>query len=209
MSTIVCESCGTVNPDNVKFCKQCGTRLIANKPQNVPATMEAAPSGNQVCTKCGYVNPAGATHCEQCHVNLSVIWDPAVLDEEARKNLERQRQQGVMQAAAVNWPPRQKPGARLPVLENRYGTLRSIAALCRIIGYVFGGLGVISGLIGFIMNLSNSFLRATGTLLGALAGAVIVFVFWVIIAESISVILDIEENTRKSTVLLQEYLNQP
>lgn len=32
MNTVMCENCGTVNPDNVKFCKQCGNRLPVTMP---------------------------------------------------------------------------------------------------------------------------------------------------------------------------------
>lgn len=46
MATIICENCGTENPDNVKFCKQCGNKL----PITVPAAPAQAPppvSGGQ------------------------------------------------------------------------------------------------------------------------------------------------------------------
>lgn len=34
MNTVMCENCGTVNPDNVKFCKQCGNRLPVTTPMS-------------------------------------------------------------------------------------------------------------------------------------------------------------------------------
>lgn len=40
MATIICENCGTENPDNVKFCKQCGNKL----PITVSAASTQSPS---------------------------------------------------------------------------------------------------------------------------------------------------------------------
>lgn len=34
MASLTCENCGTVNPDNVKFCKQCGNRLPVTTPMS-------------------------------------------------------------------------------------------------------------------------------------------------------------------------------
>lgn len=201
MGTIICGSCGTENPDNVRFCKYCGTRLDVRS--NIEGSPGAGSSEARICSKCGFVNPPGATNCEQCRINLSVVWNPEVIDAEARKNLEQQRHQKVLQNYSQDrTPPERKISSNFP-LDSRYSTLRSIAALCRIIGYVFSGLGVLSGLFGAIIRLSDSFWMAIGVLIASLMGAVIVFVFWLIIAESISVILDIEENTRKTAVLLQ------
>jgi hypothetical protein len=152
MNTIICESCGTENPDNVKFCKQCGSKLAAAIPTYAPVLNEPSPTQEK---------PAPT-------------WTTPV-------------------AAPSN-----------PSIERRYGALRSIAALCRIIAYVFGGLGIIGGLVAFIIGLSDSFFAATAALIGGLISALLVFVFWLIIAESISVILDIEENTRRTAVLLKE-----
>jgi hypothetical protein len=41
-------------------------------------------------------------------------------------------------------------------------------------------------------------------LIGALIWAGIVYIFWRVIGEGISVLLDIEENTRRTAVLLQQ-----
>lgn len=147
---LTCEKCGTSNPGNVKFCKQCGNQLI--------------------------LNAATTAAFEQ---------------ERPKKDFSRAPISAIRSSAA-------------PPVGLRYGTLRSIAAICRIIGYALGGLGVLTGVLGAISRLSDSFLLAIGVLLGSLLGAAVVFVFWLIIAESISVILDIEENTRKTAVLLQQ-----
>jgi class 3 adenylate cyclase/tetratricopeptide (TPR) repeat protein len=43
-----CSNCGSVNPQNAKFCNQCGERLPA------------------ACPSCGYGNPQGAKFCNNC-----------------------------------------------------------------------------------------------------------------------------------------------
>ncbi|MHB1313859.1 MAG: zinc ribbon domain-containing protein [Christensenellales bacterium] len=47
-----CPSCGEVNPEGVKFCQECGTKL-------------GAPAKN-LCPKCGAENPAGTKFCGEC-----------------------------------------------------------------------------------------------------------------------------------------------
>lgn len=56
MSNVTCENCGTINPDNVKFCKQCGNRLpetMVVEPAVVPDSYSFAPPavGNVVMEK--------------------------------------------------------------------------------------------------------------------------------------------------------------
>jgi len=43
-----CSNCGAVNPQNAKFCNQCGERLPA------------------ACPNCGHANPQGAKFCNNC-----------------------------------------------------------------------------------------------------------------------------------------------
>jgi len=49
-----CRSCGIENPDNAKFCVQCGDAL----------------SNNTICTQCGHVNEEGTKYCADCGVSL-------------------------------------------------------------------------------------------------------------------------------------------
>ncbi|MFC2065394.1 zinc ribbon domain-containing protein, partial [Chloroflexota bacterium] len=58
-----CPSCNTSNPDDYKFCQQCG----ANLPQvsACPACGQGNPSGHKFCKKCGAaLIPAGITASE-------------------------------------------------------------------------------------------------------------------------------------------------
>jgi formate dehydrogenase maturation protein FdhE len=51
-----CPSCGTRNPDGVKFCQECGSKLGSSK---------------VVCTSCGSENPAGTRFCGNCGNKLA------------------------------------------------------------------------------------------------------------------------------------------
>jgi hypothetical protein len=48
-----CPSCGFANPEDMKFCGQCGTPL------------------SPTCLTCGFVNPLGFTFCGQCGTTLA------------------------------------------------------------------------------------------------------------------------------------------
>jgi hypothetical protein len=151
MNSLTCEKCGTANPSNVKFCKQCGNQL----------TLGSADS---------------STFAPE--------------------------------------PPKVNPAARAPIsiagsstaAQNgtRYGALRGIAGFCRLMGFIFVGLNGLVALYGIYALFANSFLSGLATIVGAAIGAGIAYIFWNIIAESISVLLDIEENTRRSAELLAE-----
>lgn len=144
MATITCDNCGAVNPDNVKFCKQCGNQL--------PVTVAAAPA-----------------------------FSPAP-------------------AAAVQ-----------PVgqIEKRYGALRGIANLCQALAIIFAVLSFLGGMGSyFVMSRSifgmfgggGGFFGLIGTLIGSLIVAAITYIYWRVIGESIMVLLDIEENTRRAAM---------
>ena len=51
-----CPSCGAVNPEGVKFCQECGTKIGA------PA--------KTFCGECGAENPAGTKFCGSCGAKL-------------------------------------------------------------------------------------------------------------------------------------------
>lgn len=147
MTAIICDNCGTANPENVKFCKQCGARLLTTVEPSVTA---AAPA---IFTPSAQTAPAG---------------QPADL------------------------------------LEKRYGTLRGIAALCKVLAGVFTVLIISIGIASvFISN--TDFLNII-ILIGTPISAALVYIFWRVLGESISVQLDIEENTRRTAVLLERQM---
>jgi hypothetical protein len=150
MPTVICENCGTENPDSVKFCKQCGTRLLTT------------------------VEP-------------------------------------IMTAVAPSLVPLSSTSGQLSEpMERRYGALRGIAALCKILAIVFAVLTLLGGLLSSSVYAD---LLGIGGLLGGIIGlivslipAAIVYIFWRVIGEIISVQLGIEENTRRTAVLLEQQM---
>jgi len=53
-----CPKCGKINPDNAKFCADCGTRL-----KDEPA--------KPVCPRCGREYPEGTKFCSECGTRLA------------------------------------------------------------------------------------------------------------------------------------------
>lgn len=53
-SGIACPSCGTMNGDGTRFCKNCGTNL------------EVKPNQPRVCPSCGTAVEAGVSFCSNC-----------------------------------------------------------------------------------------------------------------------------------------------
>jgi hypothetical protein len=90
---------------------------------------------------------------------------------------------------------------------NKYSALRSIASLCNLLSYVVIGIAGISVLVSFIKMVSKGglFLGFGGIAVTVVFGG-ISFLLLRIMGESISVLLDIESNTRKSASLLEQRL---
>lgn len=91
-------------------------------------------------------------------------------------------------------------------IEHKFAALRGIASFCRLLAYIFAGLTALGGIGGFLVGLTDSFFTALGVLVGSLIWAGIVYIFWRVIGESISVLLDIEENTRRTATILEQRL---
>lgn len=150
------------------------------------------------CQNCGAENVGTVNFCKQCG-----------------SRLER--------AAVTDPPPPNTPSPLAPPrmgtvvapssnrLEHKHTTLRRIATLCRIISYLLVGwavLGVLGGLFIMFSDLFGVFADSFEiglTVIGAnVIFGIVAYVFWQLIAESISVMLDIEENTRRTAVLLEQ-----
>ncbi|KKL72390.1 hypothetical protein LCGC14_2085370, partial [marine sediment metagenome] len=52
---MLCPSCGRENPEDVKFCGECGTALKSDAP----------------CSRCGFTNPPGVKFCHECGQGLT------------------------------------------------------------------------------------------------------------------------------------------
>ncbi len=139
------------------------------------------------CPKCGGQNSENAAFCLHCGAALE--------------------NQGGAAAGATPSTYTASPAAapyRSPATPSRsYAALRSMAALCRTLGWIIVGLAVLQALGGLVV-LFGDFLPGLGIIIVAALMGAIGYVFWNMIAEGISVILDIEANTRRTAELLSQ-----
>ena len=154
------------------------------------------------CTDCGAENPTNVNFCKQCGNKLKNEGQTAGPAMSATTTAPIKEQPSYAPSGTPMTPVQtRQPDVKM---EKRYGALRGIATLCQVLAIVFAVISILSGLFWFFISFSDSFLIAAGSLVGALISAAIVYIFWRIIGESISVLLDIEENTRQTTVLLRD-----
>ncbi|GIK57935.1 MAG: DUF4282 domain-containing protein [Chloroflexi bacterium] len=145
------------------------------------------------CQNCGAENVGTVNFCKQCGSKLERPSAPTPSPEP--------------KAFAADLPASGTAVAPPPVrIENKFAALHGIASLCRLLAYIFAGLAVLGGIVAFFIALSDSFFAAVGALIGALIWATITYILWRVIGESISVLLDIEENTRRAATILEQRL---
>ena len=61
-----CPNCGTQNPRDAKFCKQCNTPLGG---------------GKRTCGVCGTVNPSDARFCQECGRPMDEAETPQIVND--------------------------------------------------------------------------------------------------------------------------------
>lgn len=142
-------------------------------------------TGIVYCPKCEGQNSEGAMYCRICGAALE--------------------KQAVPAAGGAPVSPASRPAAVLQSAmapsKSPYAALRHIASLCRLLGWGFVGLAALQALGGLIVLFSD-FLPGLGIIIVAAIMGAIGYIFWNMVAESISVILDIEFNTRRTAELL-------
>jgi hypothetical protein len=62
---ILCEECSTYNPQDSKFCSQCGAELNPERAGQAPESKLP-----KTCTECGKENPPGDRYCNNCGKEL-------------------------------------------------------------------------------------------------------------------------------------------
>lgn len=80
----------------------------------------------------------------------------------------------------------------------RYATLPLISLIMKLIGYCTLGFGVAIFLFGIFAMISRGSVSALGVFLLQLFGSVVLSIMLIAFSDLIHVILDIEENTRRS-----------
>ena len=97
-------------------------------------------------------------------------------------------------------------------METKYKVLRLVATLYKILAWIFlviGILGLPGGVIygvvmgGQVQPMAYWVMMGLGTGLGSILGGVILYVLFMGMGQFIYVFLDIEDNTRKTYLLLE------
>lgn len=141
-----------------------------------------------ICPDCEFENLTTSRYCQKCGYSLS----------------------NIPPAPSVPPPPPKPPGqttqpksAATPRPGRDYGALRGIAQLCVTLSY---GVLIMTAIGSFysLIRMGDSFLLGAGSLLGVLLVGGFFYVVARVIAESIYVLLDIEENTRLTAQSAQE-----
>ena len=101
-----------------------------------------------------------------------------------------------------------KPKGGLQV-EQRYSGLRFIAGFLQVFGYIMGVLGVFGAIGSFLVYTGDgdAFLGIL-TAIGGLLGTGITVLYFIAAANSIKIIIDMEENTRRTYMLMERMLYQ-
>jgi ribosomal protein L40E len=218
MNNIInCHSCGEQNSATAKFCKTCGGALEVSDlaPETTTAGQksdaEKADAGVIVCSRCNTENPPGATHCAGCSMNLRYQWKvaPVQAAASAPASAVRPVQTAAPAASARESTSYGQKSAFTPstFAAREYTALRGIANLCRILSWIAVGLAALQALGGFLLMSDSFFIGFALVILSALGGG-LVYILLQVIAESISVMLDIEANTRRAAVLLEQSLSR-
>lgn len=140
----------------------------------------------QICSNCKHENRSNVDYCTNCGAGLKGTTHETSYKSQPRINVSS------------------FPQAISPPVVRDYSALRGIATLCRYLGWliiVFSGLGVLRGLFTIIGG--SGFLTGAIAVITAIVGGGLLFVVLRVIAESISVLLDIEANTRQVAVNAQ------
>lgn len=173
------------------------------------------------CSQCGEENLATASSCIKCSAKLvppgesakdakrvSEIADTAEPGSHSstRQTPQQASQQAPGFSSSSNYTPKSEGSsfAASGYAAGGYAELRRIASFCQLISYVAAGIGILLGL-GALFGADSAATRLGGLLLGAIIGAA-GYIIWQIIGASVSVILDVEANTRRTAQILEDRL---
>lgn len=167
-----------------------------------------------VCASCGSENSVSSKFCLNCGSALNGENKTKDDGREVGRAWPEQGwtpTDGGVEAAAKKQaaPARQSQGAQTGYASSsfaagNYGALRGLAQLCRFIGFLFVGAAVLGGLVGLFM-MTRSFTAGLGVIVSSALFGVFNYVLFRLLGESISVIIDIEANTRRTAQLLEEW----
>lgn len=149
-----------------------------------------------ICPKCGapVAQPAGR-FCMACGAALA--------SANAAERVPAQPATPVS-AVVVQPSPTAPPYAPSPYAASSYAGLRTIARLFTALGWLSVIIGALTALGGVIIIVQRSFLGGLGVIAGAVITGMLAYLLCRMMAEGISVFLDIEANTRQTAISSQK-----
>jgi len=200
-----CPNCGVENPVGYRFCNKCGSPLQEASPSGQPQEKKVK---IRICSKCGKMSPSYAWHCYACGESLSIeeIREVDASEVNYPENVFATRD---TDHSAMSAPIRQHANYEVgreftsqTEPTTGYGALRGIASLCRTLSNIVAGIAGFGAFLCLFIIGDNVALGLGGIFLCAFIGG-LSYVILRIIAEGVSVILDIEVNTHQAAVKTQ------
>ncbi len=207
MAMVTCPNCGHPNADVAKFCAKCGQKLTPAETLVMGAIDDSAPLPP--------ARPPVISAKEQAAFNAPPATGPGAMPPPRPAPAPPP----AYTPPSYTPPAYTPPPAVVPPLASgpaaapasagghRFVAMRTIAGLANILAIVSAVLGFLGGLVwGYILG-ANMLGTAIGVLGGLIIGAIaggLGWVYWRLLGEGIWVILDIETNTRRAAVALEE-----
>jgi hypothetical protein len=165
----------------------------------------------RVCEACGQHNPEDAWYCSNPNCGESLPQSAITeLDDSLVKLSPPPPEPPDVRASRVAAELSRthhdtSPASGLSASETpRYGALRGIASLCTglgVLALVLAGLGLLAGFV--MMTVGGGFLPGFGVIIVSVATGGFYYIVLRVVAEGISVFVDIEENTRHTALYVQ------
>lgn len=204
MSMVSCPNCGHPNVETAKFCAKCGNKLTPVETMVMGSLDASAPLSSDPSTP-----PASAK--EQAAYSPPPFAPPPAASSYSPPP----------SAPAYAPPPPAQPiggpgYAGGPIAAtgpgaaagHRYVAMRTIAGLCNILAWISLVLGFLGGLVsGYVFGsnlLGSGIFGVIGGLIGGAIAGALGWIYWRLLGEGIWLALDIESNTRRSAVALEE-----
>jgi len=225
MNSVTCPNCSTLNSASNVFCISCGHNLAqAPPPEPLPNIPLRGPQPNRVEYLLRDLQDPDADTRRVAAQQLGLLKAPTpdILGA-LQRAAESDSNSGVRSAAGGALrnlrllppspqyaPPRESRGssaAPSTYSAGGYTALRGIASLCTLLGWIilgFAGLSAIGGLVA----MTDSFFTGIAIIALSVFSGGFSFVILRVIAEGISVMLDIEANTRRAAAILERSLKR-
>ena len=203
MAMVTCPNCGHPNADMAKFCAKCGNKLTPAETLVMGAADDSAPLPP--------TRPPVISAKEQAAFNAPPTAGPGAMPPPRPAPAPPPAYTPPSYTPpAYTPPPAVVPplaggpaAAPAPAGGHRVVAMRTIAGLANILAIVSAVLGFLGGLITGWQAIGGPLGILGGLVVGAIAGA-LGWIYWRLLGEAIWVILDIEANTRRAAVALEE-----